>query len=87
MHVWLLQQHKGASLSHARMWQPDELRQHVVSPLKGLFDQLSGAGVRGGQHALIVSSFADLVPKDLQDSRRRDLIGQLGGVVGDESVR
>lgn len=58
----------------------------TVSPFQGLFDQLLGAGLRGGQDALVVSSFADLVPKDLQDPRSGDLVGQLGRVVGHQSV-
>lgn len=35
----------------------------------------------GGKHALVVGSFTDLVPKDLQDPRSRDLVGQLRRVV------
>lgn len=51
------------------------------SPIQCLLDELPGAGVCGGQDALVVSPFADLVPEDLEDPWGRDLIGQLGRVV------
>lgn len=57
------------------------LRSHMAIPFKSLFDQFLGAGVCGGQDALIMRSLTDLIPKDLQDSWSCDLIGQLGWVV------
>lgn len=54
----------------------------MASPLQGLFDELLGAGLRGGQDALVMSSLADFGAKDLEDARGGDLIGQLGRVLG-----
>lgn len=51
------------------------------SPLQGLPHQLFGAGLRGGEHALVVRSLADVTAEDLQDARYRQLTGQLGRVV------
>lgn len=68
--------------AHIHMWQPDPAStQHVFSPIEGLLDKLLGAGVHGGQDALIVGTFTDFRPEDLQDSGGRYLIGQLGWVV------
>lgn len=51
------------------------------SPLQGLSHELFGAGLRRGEHALVVRSLADVTAKDLQDAGYRHLTGQLGGVV------
>lgn len=57
-----------------------------VLPVQGLLDQLLGAGVGGGQDTLVVGSFTDFCPKDLQDSWSSYLIGQLERVVRDQGV-
>lgn len=52
-----------------------------LSPLQGLSHELFGVGLRGGEHALVVRSLADVTAEDLQDTWYRHLTGQLGGVV------
>lgn len=54
----------------------------VSSPLQRLLHQLLGAGLRVGQHALVVGALADVAAEDLEDSGHRRLAGELGGVVG-----
>lgn len=56
-------------------------RYDPVSPLQGLSHELFGVGLRGGEHALVVRSLADVAAEDLQDARYRHLTGQLGRVV------
>lgn len=62
------------------------MSQQWVSPLECLFDQLPGAGVGRGQHALVVGPFADLIAKNLQNARRRHVIGQLGRVLSHQAL-
>jgi len=58
----------------------------VVSPFKGLLDELLRTGECGGQDALIVSTFTDFISKDLQDSWGGYLIGQLKWVIRLERI-
>lgn len=57
-----------------------------ISPLERLFDQLPGTGVGRGQHTLVVGPLANLSAKNLQDTRRRNMIGQLRRVVHHQAL-
>lgn len=39
-----------------------------LSPLQGLSHELFGIGLRGGEHALVVRSLADVAAEDLEDA-------------------